>query len=138
MLALSRAAAADPAPTPPPDARPTDPCYALHSAEYISPAITTADMDVGDDAMACGRAYLAQAPDFAGWLFLEAGDAYARAAALRAHLADDAGELRDRQKREATIAWGLAWRAYNLAAQLGVKGAPERASEIIAHVPPAQ
>jgi hypothetical protein len=53
-------------------------------------------------------------------------------------MADDAGELRARQKREATIAWGLAWRAYNLAAQLGVKEAAERAEATIAHVPPAQ
>ena len=126
--------AASASPPPPPDAKPTDACSALRAAEYISAAVTTAELDVADNAMACGRAYLAQAPEFAAPLFLEAGDSYAKAAALRLRLAEDAGPLRDAQRREATVYWGMAWRAYRLAAQLNVTGAEPLAASALAHV----
>ena len=50
--------------------------------------------------MACGRAYLAQAPLFAAPLFLEAGNAYEKAAVFSARLAQNVGASRDSQRRD--------------------------------------
>ena len=120
---------------PPADAKATDPCSALRAAEYIAPTVPQAEVDVGDNAMACGRAYLAQAPLFAAPLFLEAGDAYEKAAVFSSRLAQNVGASRDSQRRDAAVYWALAWRSYSLAAQLNVTGAAALADKALSHLP---
>jgi hypothetical protein len=132
---LAWASSAGASPVPPLDAKPTDPCSALRAAEYLAPTVPSTEVDVGDNAMACGRAYLAQAPLFAAPLFLEAGDAYEKAAVFSARLAQNVGASRDSQRRDATVYWALAWRSYSLAAQLNVTGAAVLAEKALTHIP---
>ena len=132
---IATACPANASPVPPADAKATDPCSALRAAEYIAPTVPQVEVDVGDNAMACGRAYLAQAPVFAAPLFLEAGDAYEKAAVFSSRLAQNVGASRDSQRRDATVYWALAWRSYSLAAQLNVTGAAALAEKALAHVP---
>lgn len=133
--AVAWASSAGASPVPPSDAKATDPCSALRAAEYLAPNVPAALVDVGDNAMACGRAYLAQAPQFAAPLFLEAGDAYEKAAVFSARLAQNVGASRDSQRRDATVYWSLAWRSYSLAAQLNVTGAAALAEKALGHIP---
>ena len=133
MIAVAAPAIA--ADAPPPEAKPTDPCSALHAAEYIATTVPRAWIDVGDTAVGCGRAYLAMAPQYAGRLFLEAGDAYAKAATYSLQLAQNTQGPHAPKPTDATIYWSLAFRSYSLAAQLNITGAAALATKALAHIP---
>ena len=134
-VSLAMVAPAIASPAPPPEAKPTDPCSALHAAEYLAPTVPRAWIDVGDNAMSCGREYVAMAPTYAGQLFLEAGDAYEKAATYSLRLAQNVQGPHGPKPADATVFWGLAWRGYSLAAQLNITGASALAEKALSHIP---
>jgi len=67
-------------------------------------------------------------------LFLEAGNAYEKAAVFSARLAQNVGASRDSQRRDATVYWACLAH-YSLAAQLNVTAPAALAEKALTHIP---